>query len=271
MTSPLLLTRVLICLTALLAAPALLLAQSGPEESASGRPPNVVVIVADDLGWGDVGYQGSRIPTPEIDRLADEGVVLEQHYVAPMCTPTRVALLTGRYWSRFGNRKPSNERVLPWGTPTLASLFKDRGYTTALTGKWHLGSLPKWRPHHFGFDHAYGPLAGGIGPWNHRYKKGPYSESWHEDGRLIDEVGHVTDLLGNAAVRFIHRSREGIKPFFLYVPFTALHHPLDEPIPWLEQAPSPQCSRPPPIHRLRHAPRRHHWTPSIRLAAKRAA
>ncbi len=96
--------------------------------------PNIILIVADDMGWADVGYHSSPIQTPQIDRLASEGVVLEQHYVAPMCTPTRAALLTGRYWSRFGNTTPSNERVLPWSTPTLVRALKTVGYATHISG-----------------------------------------------------------------------------------------------------------------------------------------
>ena len=196
--------------------------------------PNIVVIVADDLGWADVGYHGSPIRTPHIDQLCRGGVELDQHYVAPMCTPTRAALLTGRYWSRFGNSAPSNERVLPWDTVTLAKALQTAGYETAITGKWHLGSKPEWGPRKFGFDHSHGSLAGGVNPLNHRYKHGPYSRTWHRDDKLIDEEGHVTDLIADEALRFIEAGRT--KPFFLYVPFTAVHTPFDEPERWLDAA-----------------------------------
>ena len=89
-----------------------------------------MILVADDMGWADVGYHGSKIRTPNIDRLQQRGVELDRFYVAPMCTPTRAALLTGRYWSRFGNTKPSNERVLPWDTVTLARAVKEEGCST---------------------------------------------------------------------------------------------------------------------------------------------
>ena len=200
--------------------------------------PNILVLVADDLGWADVGYHGSKLPTPNIDRLVREGVELDQHYVAPMCTPTRAALLTGRYWSRFGNRKPSNERVLPYDTMTLAKALKQQGYRTHLTGKWHLGSKLAWGPQVFGFDASHGPLAGGVGPWNHRYKKGDYSKTWQVNGNLLHETGHVTDLIGNQAVRWIHEAAETDEPFFVYVPFTAPHSPLQEPAEWIERAAS---------------------------------
>ncbi len=196
--------------------------------------PNILLIVADDMGWADVGYHGSPIRTPHIDRLARQGVVLDQHYVAPMCTPTRTALLTGRYWSRFGNTTPSNERVLPWKTWTLARALKQAGYTTCITGKWHMGSLPKWGPKQFGFDRSHGSLAGGVHPRNHLYKEGPYQKNWHRNDTLIDEEGHVTDLIGAQAVTFIEAKHSA--PFFIYVPFTAVHDPFDEPHTWLDSA-----------------------------------
>lgn len=198
------------------------------QEKDSVEPPNVLLIVADDLGWGDVGYHGSPIKTPHLDRLAKEGVVLDQHYVQPMCTPTRVALLTGRYPSRFGDQatKPCNERVLPWGTETLASALADVGYDTGLSGKWHLGSKPEWRPNLFGFAHSYGSLAGGVGQYNHLYKKGPYSRTWHRNGQLIDEPGHSTELIAREVLRWIEAGR---RPWFYYVPFTAVHVPVEVP------------------------------------------
>ncbi len=196
--------------------------------------PNILLIVADDMGWADVGYHGSPIQTPQIDLLASQGVVLDQHYVAPMCTPTRTALLTGRYWSRFGNTKPSNERVLPWNTWTLARALKRAGYTSFISGKWHLGSLPKWGPTRFGFDYSYGSLAGGVQPYNHLYKMEPYMKTWHRNDTLIEEEGHVTDLIGVEVVKFIETAHG--RPFFVYVPFTAVHDPFDEPQAWLDSA-----------------------------------
>jgi arylsulfatase A-like enzyme len=202
--------------------------------SGETKKPNILIIVADDMGWADVGYHGSKIKTPNIDSLCKQGIELDQHYVAPMCTPTRVSLLTGRYWSRFGNNKPSNERVLPWSTITLASALKDAGYRTAISGKWHLGSSPKWGATKFGFEASYGSLAGGVNPINHLYKTGPYSKTWHRNDKLIDEEGHVTDLIANEALRVINEKSD--KPFFLYVPFTAVHTPFDEPQKWLDSA-----------------------------------
>lgn len=197
--------------------------------------PNIVFMMADDLGWGDVAFHGGPAPTPHLDRMARDGVELTQHYVAPVCSPTRSALLSGRYWSRFGVASPQAERAYPWDTITLARALKSAGYDTALTGKWHLGSLPEWGPLKFGFDHSYGSLGGGVGPWDHHYKKGPYTNTWHRDDVLLEEPGHVTDLITDDAIRWI-KSR-GEQPFFLYVPFTAVHLPIKEPQEWLDRVP----------------------------------
>jgi len=198
--------------------------------------PNIVFIMADDLGWADVAFHGGNAPTPHLDKLAREGVEMTRHYVAPVCSPTRTGLMTGRFWSRFGVTSPQNERALPWDTITLPSALKAAGYETALTGKWHLGSLPEWGPNHYGFDHSYGSLAGGVGPYNHFYKQGPYSVTWHRNGKLITEDGHVTDLITGEAVKWI--SGRGDKPFFLYVPYTAVHLPVKEPRSWLDRVPA---------------------------------
>jgi arylsulfatase A-like enzyme len=198
--------------------------------------PNLVFIMADDLGWADVAFHGGNAPTPHLDRLARQGLELAQHYVAPVCSPTRTGLLTGRCWSRFGITTPVNTRALPWKTMTLAKALGSSGYDTCLIGKWHLGSKPEWAPNKYGFDHSYGSLAGGVSPWNHRYKKGDYTVTWHRNGTLLEEPGHVTDLLTDEAVKWIQG--RGDAPFFLYVPFTAVHLPLKEPSAWLSKVPS---------------------------------
>lgn len=203
--------------------------------SRSEAPPNFVFIMADDLGWADVAFHGGNAPTPNLDKLASEGVELTQHYVAPVCSPTRTGLMTGRCWSRFGITTPTNNLALPPETVTLPRALKQQGFATCLIGKWHLGSLPEWGPNHFGFDHSYGSLAGGISPWNHRYKQGPYTRTWHRNETLIEEQGHVTDLLTDEAVRWIEARDDS--PFFLYVPFTAVHLPLKEPEDWLRRVP----------------------------------
>ena len=198
--------------------------------------PNIVFMMADDLGWADVEFHGGNVPTPNLSRLRDEGRELRQHYVAPVCSPTRAGLLTGRYWSRFGVTTPTNTLALPMQTVTLASALRESGYETCITGKWHLGSKPEWGPNHFGFDHSYGSLAGGVSPWSHFYKKGPFTKTWHRNGQLISEEGHVTDLIVDEAIRWI-QSRDDSRPFFLYVPFTAVHLPIREPDRWLDRVP----------------------------------
>jgi arylsulfatase A-like enzyme len=212
----------------------------GPTFVGAQERPNLVFIIADDLGWADVEFHGGNTPTPNLNRLRSEGVELKQHYVAPVCSPTRAGFLTGRYWSRFGITTPINNRGLPFETVTLAKSLGEAGYSTALIGKWHLGSKSEWGPNHFGFEHSYGSLAGGIAPYNHMYKKGPYSTTWHRNEELITEEGHVTDLLTNEAVNWIieRTSAENAEPFFLYVPFTAVHLPIREPDEWLARVPA---------------------------------
>ena len=198
--------------------------------------PNIVFMIADDLGWADVQFHGGSIPTPHLNALLKSGMELRQHYVAPVCSPTRVSLLTGRYWSRFGITTPTNHLALPMETVTMASILRNAGYTTCMTGKWHLGSETRWGPRHFGFDHSYGSLAGGVTPWSHFYKKGIHSVTWHRNGERLTETGHVTDLITNEAVGWIAKQQKD-QPFFLYVPFTAVHLPIREPDTWLERVP----------------------------------
>lgn len=205
-------------------------------ESQSNARPNVVFILADDMGWGDLSCHGSRIKTPNLDRLAANGVEMMQHYVCPVCTPTRVSLMTGRYPGRFGAHatKPSNEPVLPDGYSTLAGMLRDSGYETALFGKWHLGSDLKFAPNNYGFDESYGSMSGGVDPYTHLYKKGPFSETWHHNGKRFDERGHATDLIADRACEWISE-RTPDKPWFCYVPFTAVHSPIKPKEHWQDQ------------------------------------
>ncbi len=211
---------------------ALLLSLALPAGSWADAPrqPNIVLIMADDLGFGDVGWNGGPYKTPHLDCLAKAGIRLGQHYSLPVCSPTRSALLTGRFNGRFGCTGPTNDRVLPFDTVTIGRAFQSLGYRTALIGKWHLGSRPEWGPQRYGFDHSYGSLAGGVSSYGHVYKKGEFAATWHRNGKLVEEEGHVTDLLTREAVRFIEGNRGG--PFFLYVPYTAVHLPIDEPKAW---------------------------------------
>lgn len=190
--------------------------------------PNLLFIVADDLGWSDVGWHGGFAKTPHMDRLVKEGVELDQHYVQPVCTPTRAALMSGRYPGRFGPHAlaPSNLRAMPKGTLTMASMLKAAGYATYQTGKWHLGARAEWGPNAFGFDHGYGTLTGAADPWTHKYRTGPYEDTWHRDGKFFHEEGNATELVAAEAVRRIEEKRG---PWFLYVAFHAVHTPVDAP------------------------------------------
>ena len=212
----------------------LLICRCGVAVGQTPEQPNILIIVADDLGWADVGYHNPEMRTPNLDSLVQAGVELDCHYVMPVCTPTRVALLTGRYPSRFGNHctQPSNEQALPFGTQTLASLLRAEGYDTALVGKWHLGSKPEWGPNHFGFNHSYGCLAGVMAPYDHRYRlsRPGFSKTFHRNHEFIEEPGHSTDLMADEAIDWIEKKRDS--PFFLYVPFQAVHVPLSEEPRW---------------------------------------
>ena len=199
------------------------------------RRPNVLLFLADDVGWADVGFHHPEVRTPNLDRLSEAGVRFDRFYVQPQCTPTRVALLTGRYPSRFGSHctQASNDRACPFGTLTMASMLKSGGYDTALIGKWHLGSRPEWGPNHYGFDYSYGSLAGAVGMYDHRYRLNtPYAQTWHRNHEFIDDDGHSTDCILREATAWLRREREA--PFFLYVPFHAAHTPLVEEEKWRE-------------------------------------
>ncbi|MHC4632796.1 MAG: sulfatase-like hydrolase/transferase [Planctomycetota bacterium] len=192
------------------------------------KRPNIVFIIADDMGWADVGYHGSEIVTPNIDRLAKEGVRFKQHYVMATCTPTRVGLMTGRYPSRFGVTSPAYGKIFDDDTVTLALALRNSGYATSITGKWHMGSPPECTPRKYGFDSSYGYFHGQIDPYTHHYKTGV--RSWHRNDQYLDEEGHATDLITDEAVRNIESDHAG--PFFLYVAYSVPHFPLDEPDEW---------------------------------------
>ncbi len=209
--------------------------------AAAGRRPNILLFVADDAGWADVGFHGSKINTPNLDRLCRSGVELRHFYVDPVCSPTRASLMTGRPPSRFGIIYPlqiKDDYALPLDTVTIADMLSNAGYDTAITGKWHLGMDPMLGPNQFGFCHAYGY----VGPWIDSYThlttdwqgNGEAVRQWHRNGELIDEWGHVTDLIAGEAVRFITDIRDDSKPFFLYVPFSAPHVPCQEERQWVE-------------------------------------
>ncbi len=135
-------------------------ATDGESADAAHKRPNILFLLADDLGWADVGYHDSDKSTPNIDRLAAAGVRIEQHYVWPTCSPTRAAFLTGREPSRFGVYAPLGDVGLPATTMTLPTALRNHGYATHISGKWHLGAPPEYRPLLFGFDGSYGYFRG---------------------------------------------------------------------------------------------------------------
>jgi arylsulfatase A-like enzyme len=201
----------------------------------SGERPNIIYILADDLGWKDVGFQGSDIKTPNLDQLAKGGARLEQFYVQPMCTPTRAAMLTGRYPFRYGLQTLVIPAGMTYGLPTdewlLPQALKEAGYSTALIGKWHLGhSDRKFWPTQRGFDYHYGALLGEIDYFTHKIGG---KIDWYRDGKPLKEEGYVTTLLGADAVRYINK-QEATKPFFMYLAFTAPHTPFQAPQKYLD-------------------------------------
>lgn len=190
--------------------------------------PNIIIILADDLGWGDVGFNGSDIRTPNLDRLSKEGVVLNRYYVAPICSPTRAGLMTGRYPNRFGLRQNVIAPWLDFGVDTteefLPQMMARAGYKNrAAIGKWHLGhSKRTYLPLNRGFTHFYGHYNGAIDYFTHE-REGELD--WHNDWETSHDKGYSTDLITNEAVNCINKYKnEG--PFFLYIAYNAPHGPL---------------------------------------------
>jgi len=202
--------------------------RSAGRREVGAKRPNIVFIIADDLGWADIGYHGSEIETPNLDRLAGQSVRFGQHYVMPTCTPTRVGLMTGHYPSRYGVVSPAYGRIFNDDTVTLPMALRAGGYSTSISGKWHMGSPPEYTPRKYGFDSSYGYFHGQIDPYTHHYKTGV--RSWHRDDEYVDEEGHATDLITDEAVRVIESKHD--RPFFLYAAYSVPHYPLDEPEEW---------------------------------------
>ena len=199
-------------------------------ESFAASKPNIIVILADDLGSGDVGWRGGEIKTPNLDKLAFSGARLEQFYVQPVCSPTRAALLTGRYPMRHGLQmgvvRPWAQYGLPLNERTLPQALREAGYTTAIFGKWHLGHhKPEFLPTRRGFDRQYGHYNGALDHFEH-IRDGGFD--WHRDDKVNRDEGYTTTLIARETVRFI-KDQKVDKPFFAYVPFTAVHAPLQVP------------------------------------------
>jgi arylsulfatase A-like enzyme len=203
---------------------------------AANEKPNILFIVADDLGWKDVGFHGSDIRTPNLDKLAENGVRLEQFYAQPMCTPTRAALMTGRYPWRYGLQTAVIPAGSTYGLATdewlLPQALAEAGYTTAIIGKWHLGhSDRKYWPRQRGFDYQYGPLIGEIDYFTHQASG---VVDWYRNNEQVKEKGYSTTLLGDDAVRFI-RQHDPATPLYLYLAFNAAHTPYQATQEYLDE------------------------------------
>jgi len=202
-----------------------------PLQAETLAKPNVIVMVADDLGWADVGFHGGDIDTPSLDRIASEGVQLDRFYTTPICSPTRAALMTGRDPMRLG---VAYGVIMPWdnigvhpGEHFMPESFEAAGYQTAMVGKWHLGHAQQtFHPNERGFQHFYGHLQTEVGFFPPFSNQG--GKDFQRNGESIDDQGYETYLLADEVSRYI-RQRNKNQPFFLYMPFIAPHTPLDAP------------------------------------------
>lgn len=199
-------------------------------------PTNFVFILADDLGYADLGCYGGRAPvSPNLDRLAARGLRFTQGYSnSPVCSPTRFALITGRYQYQLrgaaeepltGKFRGSTEVGLPPSHPTLASRLREAGYRTALIGKWHLGYPPHFGPLKSGYDEHFGPLSGGVDYFTHTDTLGGHD--LYENGEEVFREGYLTDLLSERAVEFVRRRAADRRPFLLSLHYTAPHWPWE--------------------------------------------
>ncbi len=195
--------------------------------TAKADQPNVILIVTDDQGWGDLGFNGNlNISTPNIDKLAEGGVVFDRFYVCPVCSPTRAELLTGRYHVRGGvySTSKGGER-LDLDETTVAEVFKKAGYATAAYGKWHNGMQPPYHPNSRGFDDYYGFCSGHWGNY--------FSPMLEHNGAIVKGKGFVIDDFTEHGLRFIEENKD--KPFFLYLPFNTPHSPMQVPDKWWDK------------------------------------
>jgi arylsulfatase A-like enzyme len=199
-------------------------------DAPNSTKPNILLIVVDDLGYADLGSYGAKdIRTPNIDRLAAEGVRLTDCYAFPVCSPTRAALITGRYPQRTGfdwviGYREKN-RGLSAKNPSLAGLLKKQGYATALFGKWHLGYKPEFGPNAHGFDEFFGFLAADLDYYAHTDANG--DPGLYENTKLVETKGYLTDLITERSLAFLKKIKKG--PFFLEVAYNAPHWPFQPP------------------------------------------
>jgi len=197
--------------------------------------PNIVYFLVDDMGYADCGFNGGKdIRTPNIDKLAKEGTVLKSFYVQPLCSPTRAALLSGRFPTHTGVYHvvtPGATWGLPLDERTLPQALGEAGYTTVICGKWHLGEFrAEYRPSQRGFQHQYGHMMGNLDYFTH-LRDGKLD--WYRDDKPLKEEGYTTSLIAKEASRCIHE-QPADKPLFLYVPFNGIHSPYQAPASYSE-------------------------------------
>jgi arylsulfatase A-like enzyme len=218
-------------LSLIVAVVCVLSAVAASASAAESKQPNIVYFLVDDLGRNDCGFMGGEeIKTPHIDKLASAGAILDAYYVQPLCSPTRAALLTGRYPMRQGLQvgvvKPWARFGLPLDERTIADDLQAAGYATGIFGKWHLGHFaPEYLPMQRGFTRQYGHYNGALDYFTHERDGG---FDWHKDDKICHDKGYSTTLIGKNAAQFV-TDNAGKKPFFLYVPFNAVHSPLQPP------------------------------------------
>jgi arylsulfatase A-like enzyme len=207
---------------------------------AAEKKPNIVHIVADDLGWKDVGFNGcADIKTPNIDALAAGGARFTQFYVQPMCTPTRACLMTGRYPFRYGLQTAVIPGPAGYGLNLdeylLPQVLKGAGYQTAIIGKWHLGHADKkfW-PKQRGFDYQYGAMIGELDYYTH---SDAGVLDWFRNNERVKEKGYTTQLIGSDTVKYIY-AQDPNKPFYIYVAFNAPHTPYQAPKEYIDRYPN---------------------------------
>ena len=195
--------------------------------------PNVLVIIADDLGWNDVGFHSKKATTLNLDRLAKEGVELQRFYTYAVCRPTRAGLPTGPMPRRFGitHVVGPQQPGLPRDVATLPEIFRAAGYRTSLIGKWHLGK--ERVPLNSGFDHFYGFMRAEIDYFKHTAIRNEQTD-WQRNGKTVVEEGYSTDLLAEEAVRLLQQQAKG-RPFYMQVAFNAPHIPLAAPESFVEK------------------------------------
>jgi arylsulfatase A-like enzyme len=211
------------------------------QASAADRRPNIVLILSDDMGYADLGAHGcTDIPTPNLDRIAARGVRFTDAYAnGSFCTPTRAALMSGRYQHRSGMEDLSNvSGPLPKAVKTLPDRLRAAGYTTGMIGKWHLGDQAGYTPVDRGFDEFFGFTGGGHTYIAKANSKGEYGAPILRNREPLNEQRYLTDAFGEEAAAFIERQRNATKPFFLYLAFNAVHTPLEATEKYLKRFPN---------------------------------